>query len=149
MTTKLFAPLLVFALFLAPGCDDSSGPATTNTSSTAFATLPEKIAFLEEYVSFRRTYEQLEFAVEYQNNSKGPVPGPSDWDVRVIAKVPAEQLSQWIEGLKPVESPDVEWLKTLPQGTDHTGVSVWYRAGGRVVGVDEGNAVVVYRNKSM
>lgn len=58
-------------------------------------------------------------------------------------------LAQWIEGLQPTTSPDVDWLEGLPGTIDHTGVSKWFQSGNRLVGVDKRNAIVVYRSNTI
>ena len=130
---------------LVAGCGQS-GPPSTNTSSARFATLAEKVAFLQEYVRFKRTYRQLDFAIRYTNNSGGMVPGPSEWDVRIVAVVPPSELGAWTSGLRPAPSPDTGWLAGAPTPIDHSGVTQWFHKGGLVVGVDKGKSVVVYRN---
>jgi len=140
--------LLVVVAALVAGCGPS-GPPTTETTSAGFATLAEKVGFLEDYVRFRRNYEQLDFAIEYHNNSGGMVPGPSEWDVRIVAVVPPPELDAWTSALSPAASPDTALLAGVPTPIDHSGVTQWFRNGGVLVGVDEGNAVVVYRNLAM
>jgi len=130
------------------GCGERSGPASTETTSTAFSTVEGKVEFLENYVSFRRTYDDLDFVVTYQNNDYGLVPGPNDWDVRIVAKVPRAELEQWTKGLAPTSLPQTGWLGVLPSRIDHSGVSTWFQKGGILVGVDEVNAIVVYQNWS-
>ena len=39
-----------------------------------FPTLAERVAFLQQYVTFRRTYETLDFDIMYQNNGGGSLP---------------------------------------------------------------------------
>lgn len=51
---------------------------TTNTDSAGFSTPGEKQAFLEQYVTFHRTFEDLEFIVSYIDGGDGRVPGPTD-----------------------------------------------------------------------
>ena len=140
-------PLLLPIALLIVGCG-RSGPASTNTSSDKFATLAEKAAFLQEYVSFNRNYRQLDFSIRYTNNSGGMVPGPSDWDVCIVAEVPPAELAAWQSGLKPAASPDTEWVTKLPTAIDVSGVSQWFQDGGVLVGVDQANSVILYRNVS-
>ncbi len=69
------------------GCQSqTTGPATTETSSSNLTYLSEKIEFLERYVTFRRNYQSLEFHINYHNNGSSLVPGPSDWDIRLMRK---------------------------------------------------------------
>lgn len=135
-------------LSIAPvGCD-SSGPTTTKTTSAALPTVAERVAFVQRYVTFRRTYETLDFDVAYQDNSGGLVPGPSDWDVRIVATVPAAELSAWVPtGTSLGPSPqDLGWLRSVPTPLDLSGVNEWYVVGGRSVGLDRGRRIVAYRS---
>jgi hypothetical protein len=140
--------ILTVALLFA-GCKPD-GPATTKTNSSSFATLAERARFLEEYVSFRRTYESLDFNIMYQNNGGGMVPGPSDWDVRLVATVPASELQAWVPaGVSAASAPDTAWLTAVPTALDLSGVSEWYVDGERVIGIDRARQIVVYRLSSM
>lgn len=141
-------PLLIFVVFLIAECA-RSGPPSTDTSSDKLATLADKVAFLQQYVRFNRNYRQLDFSIRYTNNSGGMVPGPSDWDIRIVAQVPPAELPNWWSGLKPVASPDTEWVTSLRTAIDHSGVSRWFQDEGVLVGVDSTNSVVLYRNVSM
>jgi hypothetical protein len=122
------------------------GPATTKTASSAFASVAERTKFLNDYVTFRRTYKTLDFDVMYQNNGGGMVPSPSDWDVRIVATVPASELREWIPtGINASPAPDRAWLKSVPTTLDLSGVTEWYEDGKRVVGIDREKRIVVYR----
>jgi hypothetical protein len=146
VSNRLF--ILVLILLFA-GCGQS-GPPSTKTSSSGFATLAERAKFLREYVSFRRSYQTLDFDILYQNNGGGLVPGPSDWDVRLVATVPAAELPDWIQaGVKTSAAPDLAWLTSVPTTLDLSGVSVWYVDGKRIVGLDRIRSIVVYRASSM
>jgi hypothetical protein len=130
------------------GCKPS-GPTTTKTTSSAFATVSERTKFLNKYVTFRRTYETLDFDIMYQNNGGGMVSGPSDWDVRLVATVPASELQAWIPaGVNASTAPDVAWLKSVPTTLDLSGVSEWYVDCKRIVGIDRPKRIVVYRLSS-
>ncbi len=55
--------ILAMAVLLI-GCKPS-GPATTKTHSSAYATVGERTKFLNQYVTFRRTYETFDFDIMY------------------------------------------------------------------------------------
>jgi hypothetical protein len=142
------AIVIVAAIALLVGCEPD-GPATTRASSAAFATLAERTAFLNRYVSFRRTYETLDFDVFFRNNSGGLVPGPSDWDIRIVATVPAAELPAWIPaGVTPAPVADSDWLKSVPTTRDRSGIREWYVEGRRIVGIDRERRIVAYRAAS-
>ena len=103
------ALILILLGAVLAGCDEKGGK-TTDTDSAGFTTLAEKKAFLEQYVTFRRNYEELDFDISFIDGGDGRVPGPTEWDVRVRAKVPSTDLADWVSGmtmtvLKPIEAP--------------------------------------------
>ena len=136
---------LILAVVLIAGCGQS-GPPTTRTNSSQYATLEERASFLHQYVTFRRTYETLDFDIMYQNNG-GMVPGPSEWDVRLIATVPASELQTWVpQGVPAVPVvQDRQWLQSVPTSLDLSGISEWYVDGRRIVGLDRTRRIVAYR----
>jgi hypothetical protein len=137
--------ITITSAILLVGCG-TKGPDSTQTDSTHFATLPEKVAFLEQYVPFQRHYESLGFSIFYQNNSGGMVPGPSYWDIRLTAVVPAEELDKWIpEEAEPFSGP-TDWLDTIPGTIDCTMIDEWYRAGSRTIGLDRRRQIVAYQD---
>lgn len=122
-----------------------NGPPSTQTDSSEFATVAERVAFLDQYVSFRRTYETLDFDIAYHNNRAG-VPGPSDWDVRLVATVPASDLNDWVpDGVVPADTADAAWLRAVPTALDTSGLDEWYVDGGRTIGLDRHRRIVAYR----
>src|ERR1700749_2803184 len=92
---------MALKLLIACSRAQSGGAPSTNPTSDAFATLDEKVAFLERYVTFRRHYEQLEYGVFYQNNGQGCVPGPGGWNISIIARVPSRELAEWTDDAEP------------------------------------------------
>jgi len=82
----------------------------------------------------------------YRDNG-GLVPGPSEWDVRLVATVPPEELTSWLPaGLSPVAAPNADWLEAVPAAETAPGMTEWYAEPGRVVGVDRVRSVVAYRS---
>lgn len=144
MTIRIF--IFVLAVMLV-GCKPS-GPPSTSTTSAAFPTLVERTDFVNQYFTFRRTYEALDFNIHYRNFSGDMVPAPSYWNIRIIATVPASELDEWIPaGVNVSTAPDdIDWLKTVPTTLDVTGVSEWYIDGRRTIGIDRLKHIVVYRN---
>lgn len=136
------------AFFLAvafAGCSPS-GPKTTNTSSDSLPSLEQRIEFLERYITFRRGYVDLSFHVLYQNNSGGMVPGPSDWDIRIVATVPPAELPQWVPaGVSATPTADTQWLTGVPGAERVAGLKEWYSATGLLVGIDRERSLVAYR----
>lgn len=137
--------LVLLLILLFTGCAPS-GPPSMQINSSAFATLAEREKFLNQYVTFRRSYQTLDFDILYQNNGGGLTPGPSDWDVRLVATVPAKELADWIPAsVKISAAPDLTWLKSVPTSLDLAGLNEWYIDGKRIVGLDRVRNIVVYR----
>lgn len=136
---------LLAGLVLISGCE-KGGPASTNCTSASFPSLKDRVDFLQRYVSFRRAYEALDFAILYSNNGGGMVPGPSEWDVRLVAVVPESEMAAWIPGSAPTPNADPAWLKSVPTSLDLSGVNEWYVNGRQTVGVDRTRRIVVYWN---
>ena len=138
--------LLWLAVLSLVGCGEPSGPASTDTSSAALPSLAQRVEFLERYVTFRRGYTDLGFHIVYHNNGGGMMPGPSDWDVRLVAAVPPAELNAWVppdRTATPVA--DTQWLAGIPGAGRAAGIREWYEAPGVAVGIDREHSVVVYR----
>ena len=142
------AILVFLVLFIVSGCGNS-GPKTTQTSSEGFASVGQKQQFLENYVTFRKTYKKLDFNIFFQNNGGGMVPGPSDWDIRLIAVVPDDEMSGWFEGYEKISNPDIDWLKDVPTTIDYSSILYWYKFKNVLIGIDLKNNIVAYRNLSI
>lgn len=113
---RAWLPAAVLAL-AALACGQGAS-LTTDTRSSQFATDAEKIAFLARYLKLPSPVEAAEFHVRYQDNSRGLVPGPSDWDVRAVVRVQPAETARWAEGLRrlPVgaaPSVDLSWGHAL------------------------------------
>lgn len=75
--------------------------------SSKFTTLSEKQEFLECYVKFRRSYDDLHFHLSYIDGGSGMVPSPTEWNVRVLSVVPAGEIDQWTVGLNTASDTDL------------------------------------------
>ena len=142
--------LLSFASVLLAGClgkiPPPSGPPSVKETHSVRPKLEDRIQFVETYVTFRRTYKQLEYDVWFQNNSGGGIPGPSEWDVHLVAVVPGEELHDWIPEAATAMKESPTWSTSL-DSIDTAGVTEWHQLGSATVGLDEKNSVVVYRNR--
>jgi hypothetical protein len=145
MSLRLLSTIFAFLLV---GCGPS-GPPSTQTNSSNFGTLRERAEFLHQYVTFRRTYQTLDFDIRHQNNGEGMAIGPSYWDMRLVATVPESELQNWV--LTNVVSPtaiETNWLTSIPTKLDLSGINEWYSDSGREVGIDRNRRIVAYRNWS-
>ena len=141
-------PRLVILFFASAliGCTGNSGPPSVAETSANKELLGDRIEFVETYVKFRRQYNRLEYDIFFQNNGGIP-PGPSDWDIRLVADVPPGDLTDWIsQGMTPGISPVDSWHQKIANEIDISNVTEWYIDGGRSVGIDRDNSIVVYRN---
>jgi hypothetical protein len=137
--------LILLTAVVVTGCGGSSGPSTTDMSSDAFSSLEQRVEFLQRYVTFRRGYTDLGFHITYHNNGGG-VPGPSEWDIRLVATVPPAELSSWVPfDLAPKTLADTEWLVGVPRQDQAIGIKEWYAGAGLIVGIDRERSVVAYR----
>lgn len=148
----MLRPLLLTLSLLLPSCGQSppSGPPTTNTTSSTLPTLAQRTNFLNRYVTFRRNYDTLDFNIAFLNNSRGTLPGPTEYDIRLIATVPESELQSWVPaGITATSTAlDTSWLKSVPTTLNLTGVTEWYITPGKQVGLDRANKTVVYRANS-
>ena len=135
--------LMTAALF---GCGKATGPASTDTSSDSLPSLEKRVEFLQRYVTFRREFSDLGFHIVYKNNSGGMVPGPSDWDIRLVATVPPAEIAQWVPpGVAATPSADTQWLVGVPGAERAAQIEQWYAGARSMVGIDRKRSVVAYR----
>ena len=129
------------------GCDSKS--LTTNMLSSNFSTNKEKIEFLEQYLKLKRKYKKLDFYINYQDNSTGLIPGPSDWDICLIAVVPSSELDLWVSKLKKInKTPELKFLSKVPTDIDYSKVTEWYyHSTNSFVGIDRIENIIMYRNE--
>ncbi|MGJ8674109.1 hypothetical protein [Rubritalea sp.] len=137
---------LIFALLLT-GCNKHESKSTQTTSAT-FSTNEAKVDFIQRYVTFRREYTKLEFNIDYLDNSTGLVPGPSDWDIRIIATVPEHSLSAWHIDLTSTPDIDTSWMSSVPNTLTEPSSFTWYADDSKIIGIDVDNSRVAYRNHS-
>ena len=140
------AKVLSLALLLA-GCV-GEGSKTTDTDSSAFTSGEEKKHFLERYVKFRRSYEQLEFDIFFNDGGDGGLPSPTEFDIRIFARVPAGELDEWTNGLTEVRDIDSDWVLEIPSAPGNLDGFKWFADKHRTVGVLRSDRVLVYRNLS-
>lgn len=127
------------------GCSRVAGPASTDTSSDSLPSLEERVEFLQKYVTFRRGYDDLGFHITYSGG--GLVPGPSEWDIRLVAVVPSSEISEWVPaGEAAMPTADKKWLINVPGAERTAGIEEWYTKPGKVIGIDRKHSVVAYRS---
>jgi hypothetical protein len=119
---------------------------TTDTVSSKFTTLAEKQEFLERYMKFRRSYDDLHFHLSYIDGGSGMVPGPTEWNVRIFAVVPAGEIDQWIAGLSAASDPELDWISDIPKAPTDLSRYKWYEGDCVIVGIDRESRFVLYWN---
>ncbi|MCM8528651.1 MAG: hypothetical protein NE327_19155 [Lentisphaeraceae bacterium] len=140
---KLFL-ILIFSLALS-SCQESK---TINTTSESFSSKDEKVQFLKSYLTLNEdNFIELDFYINYQDNSGGMVPGPNDWDICFIAKV--KDVSPWIEDKKKLETKPADLrLDKIKTNINYSSVNQWFNIGSNdYLGVDNENKVIIYRNQ--
>ena len=138
--------VLTAALLFVAGCASNSGPPTVSETSAARPALADRVEFIEKYVKFRRKYKQLENDVSFMNGGSFP-PAPSEWDIRIVANVDANDLDQWaITGKRNLEMKTPGWVGTTAGLLNVDAISEWYTDGRRTVGIDRDHNIVAYRN---
>lgn len=134
-----------------------AGPPSARVESPEVPEWAERRALLDRYVTGKPyappapgepADSALVFGLFYQNNS-GLVPGPSDWSIRILTRVPPDSLDVWIGDLAPSDSVDTGWLESLPAGPPRDGVSAWYGDAFRSVGVDRARGIIAFRSSTM
>lgn len=126
-----------------------SGPQSISETSAARPTLQDRINFIEQYVTFKRNYLKLEYEVQYHNNSGGIVPGPSDWDIRILAVVPPSEIAAWLPpNQSRISKQPPAWLTVMPNTIPIAKVTEWYATGHTEVGVDRNTSTIAYRNST-
>lgn len=113
----MFTLILLILLFSAcsiVGKDDSENK-TTNTWSTSFDNQLDKVDFLKQYLICPSEVFDTEYHIEYHDNSRGLIPGPSDWDIIVAVKVNTNDIPLWVDDMAEIshEQINTKWWDDL------------------------------------
>jgi hypothetical protein len=102
---------------MTPGMREADQPSlTTHTRSDSLPTPQERVSFLARYLRLRSAVSDAAFAIDYHDNSKGWVIGPSDWRVWAGLRLSHGSMSLWLEDTRPCEQkPDFDLDKILPE----------------------------------
>jgi len=131
------------------GCQNPAGPKSINTVSSTSSPLTQRTEVVEKYLTFRRNYVNLHYQIFFQNNNHGAVPGPNDWDIRLLAKVPKEEIDNWVPaGSKEFPQIDPTWMEAIPGPIDCSQINLWFHYKNTLIGIDKDRSIVAYRNSS-
>lgn len=97
---------------------------------------------------FRRSYDDLHFRLSYVDGGSGLVPGPTEWNVRVLAVVPKGEIDQWIDGLNTATDPELGWVSDIPNSPTDLSYYKWYEGDRMIVGIDRERRTVLYWNRT-
>ena len=88
---------------------------TTDTKSTVFEDRDGKLDFLDRYLDMPSEIIDTAYHIIYQDNSKGRVPGPSDYNIRAAFTVAAGDLPLWTKDMKKIlpEQVNPDWWEDL------------------------------------
>jgi hypothetical protein len=121
---------------------------SADTHSKPFATDTDKIQFLKRYLTLSTVVEAAEFHVVYHDNSRGVIPGPSDWDIQAVLKVAPQDLSAWTHNVKETSTKqDLAWGYSLAQqrGWKLLSAPKVYTAAGKIVALFEKERIIFKR----
>lgn len=144
--------LLVLITTILFGCSKNTPlePPSAIEDSTQRSQLEERISFLEQYVKFDRNYKKLEYDISYYNGGGGLIPGPSEWDIKILAKVPANEIDEWIPPeVKSNNKKPPQWLTEMPGNISTKNITEWYKSGSAEIGIDRNTSTVAYRNTTL
>jgi hypothetical protein len=141
--------ILVLVSTALSACGAGLPSMSTDTTSSGMVALADKQAFVERHVQFRRSCDALDFAVRFRDGGDGSLPAPSEWDVRLVARVPAAELDDWIWGLSPEGAPDTGWVSEIPNHPGSFAGFEWHADKNRTVGIERESGIVLYRNRSL
>jgi hypothetical protein len=117
-------------------------PRSTDTPSTRFPSLKDRIAFLASYVTLHSPVEDVAFHIVFHDNGFAP----SDWDMRVAVRVPPGEVGAWLAGAQRYDGPaGFAPAELVPPAWTLHGPPAFYRRPGTSLVVFEADRVVVMR----
>ena len=127
--------MLLLSTGHAPAQDAPAPDRSTDTDSAAFGSAAARVEFLDRYLTFRSVPLDAHYRVFWSDNSGGRVPGPSDWDLRIVLTLEPDDVPAWIEGMREVApgKEDLDWVMEFAPGLDAAGLDAArrYEASGK------------------
>src|ERR1035437_5113739 len=116
--------LVVIALF-AVACGGPKNK-TTKRDSQAFTSLTDKKEFIERYVKFKRNYDALDFRIDYRDGGDGGLPSPTEWDIRLVATVPTNEIETWISDIPITKDAETDWVSDVANAPRNLNTFEWH-----------------------
>lgn len=112
----IYIAFIIFIIFYSATPATGSKNITTHTNSSVFRSKDEKFSFLKKYYVVISDVEDVEYIIDYYDNSSGFPPGPSDSYIRVALKINPQDIGKWLKGYEeiPAEEMGKGWLNDLP-----------------------------------
>jgi len=147
MKTSLQRVCIVIIGMFSVACGGPKSKATKSDSRT-FTSLADKKEFVERYVKFKRTYDNLDFRIDYRDGGDGGLPSPSEWDIRLVATVPPDEIEAWIAGIPITKEAETDWVSGIANAPTELSAFEWHLDKNRTVGIDRARRIVLYRNRT-
>ena len=96
-----------------------------------------------------RSYEDLDFQVYFRDGGDGGFPSPTEWDIRLVATVPANEIDDWIADLPIAKEAETDWVSAIANAPADLKVFEWHLDKNRTVGIDRARRIVLYRNQTL
>ena len=112
------------------GANLSSEELTTDTWSAGIANHEDKIKFMEKYIKCPTEVLDAEYHIVFQDNSKGLVPGPSDWRIAAAIRVHGSDIDKWISDMEEVSENQIDqtwWAGLAIQNWDINNSVSYYK----------------------
>lgn len=95
LARKVMCVFSVMLVMVFVSCEEDARTLTAHASSRDFKTREEKMDFLSRYLVNQTGLLDAEYRIDYQDNGRGAVPGPSDYDLCMALRVVPDSLDAW------------------------------------------------------
>ena len=133
---KCILLIIVFILIFQTSCSVTGRAAgreenlTTNTWSANIKDHDGKIEFMEKYLVCPTKVLDAEYHIVFQDNSKGLVPGPSDWRITAMIKINPDDIAEWTKNMEEISEKQMDRTMldelTIPDW-DLSGEAAYYK----------------------
>ena len=148
MKTSLQRACIVIIGIFAIACGGPKSK-TTKSDSRTFTSLADKKEFVERYVKFKRSYETLDFLIDFRDGGDGGLPSPTEWNIRLVATVPTQEIDDWIKDLPIAKEAETDWVSDIDNAPADLNAFEWHLDKNRTVGIDRVRRIVLYCNRTL